>query len=60
MSATTKNTVAKLKKMFPKLSKQQLESFVKKSKGGTGAIVVTRSVAGVIPVRKKRRKKKTT
>ena len=60
MGAKTKSTLEKLKKLFPKLNNKQLSTFIKKSRGGTGAVVVTRSVAGVIPVKRKKKKQKST
>jgi hypothetical protein len=60
MTARTKSTLEKVKKLFPKLDNKQLNAFIKKSKGKTGAIVVTRSVAGVIPVKRKKKKQKRT
>ena len=60
MAAKTKSTLEKLKKLFPKLNNKQLSAFIKKSRGGTGAVVVTRSVAGVIHLKRKKKKQKRT
>ena len=58
MSASDNKMITALSKMYPKLSKAQLTSFVKKKKKPITIASVTKVKVGVVPAKKKTKKKK--
>ena len=59
MSASDNKMITALSKMYPKLSKAQLTAFVKKKKKPITIASVTKVRVGVVPVKKKTKKKKS-
>ncbi len=60
MSASDNKMITALSKMYPKLSKAQLTSFVKKKKKPITIASVTKVKVGIVPIKKKTKKKKKT
>ena len=58
MSASDNKMIAAIAKMYPKLSKAQITSFVKKKKKPVTIASVTKVKVGVVPAKKKTKKKK--
>ena len=58
MSASDNKMITALSKMYPKLSKAQITSFVKKKKKPITIASVTKVKVGVVPAKKKTKKKK--
>ena len=58
MSASDNKMITAITKMYPKLSKAQITSFVKKKKKPVTIASVTKVKVGVVPVKKKTKKKK--
>jgi len=58
MSAADNKMITALSKMYPKLSKAQITAFVKKKKKPVTIASVTKVKVGVVPVKKKTKKKK--
>lgn len=59
MSASDNKMITALSKMYPKLSKAQLTAFVKKKKKPITIASVTKVKIGIVPVKKKTKKKKS-
>ncbi len=59
MSASDNKMITALSKMYPKLSKAQLTAFVKKKKKPITIASVTKVKVGIVPVKKKTKKKKS-
>lgn len=58
MSASDNKMITAIAKMYPKLSKAQITSFVKKKKKPVTIASVTKVKVGVVPAKKKTKKKK--
>ena len=58
MSASDNKMITAIAKMYPKLSKAQITYFVKKKKKPVTIASVTKVKVGVVPVKKKTKKKK--
>jgi len=58
MSASDNKMITAITKMYPKLSKAQITSFVKKKKKPVTIASVTKVKVGVVPAKKKTKKKK--
>ena len=58
MSASDNKMITAISKMYPKLSKAQITSFVKKKKKPVTIASVTKVKVGIVPVKKKPKKKK--
>ena len=59
MSASDNKMITALSKMYPKLSKAKLTAFVKKKKKPITIASVTKVKVGIVPVKKKTKKKKS-
>ena len=59
MSAADNKMITALSKMYPKLSKAQLTAFVKKKKKPITIASVTKVKVGIVPLKKKTKKKKS-
>lgn len=59
MSASDNKMITALSKMYPKLSKAQLTAFVKKKKKPITIASVTKVKVGIVPLKKKTKKKKS-
>lgn len=58
MSASDNKMITAISKMYPKLSKAQITSFVKKKKKPVTIASITKVKVGIVPVKKKPKKKK--
>ena len=58
MSASDNKMITAISKMYPKLSKAQITSFVKKKKKPVTIASITKVKVGIVPVKKKKKKKK--
>ncbi len=59
MSAADNKMITALSKMYPKLSKAQITAFVKKKKKPITIASVTKVKVGIVPLKKKTKKKKS-
>ena len=59
MSASDNKMITAISKMYPKLSKAQITSFVKKKKKPVTIARITKVKVGIVPVKKKKKKKKS-
>ena len=59
MSAADNKMISALSKMYPKLSKAQITAFVKKKKKPITIASVTKVKVGIVPLKKKTKKKKS-
>lgn len=59
MSASDNKMITALSKMYPKLSKAQLTAFVKKKKKPVTIASITKVKVGIVPLKKKTKKKKS-
>lgn len=59
MSAADNKMITALSKMYPKLSKDQITAFVKKKKKPITIASVTKVKVGIVPLKKKTKKKKS-
>jgi hypothetical protein len=59
MSAADNKMITALSKMYPKLSKAQITAFVKKKKKPITIASVTKVKVGIVPWKKKTKKKKS-
>ena len=59
MSASDNKMITAISKMYPKLNKAQITSFVKKKKKPITIASVTKVKVGIVPVKKKTKKKKS-
>lgn len=59
MSASDNKMITALSKMYPKLSKDQITAFVKKKKKPITIASVTKVKVGIVPLKKKTKKKKS-
>ena len=57
MSASDNKMITAISKMYPKLSKAKITAFVKKKKKPVTIASVTKVKVGVIPVKKRKKKK---
>ena len=58
MSASDNKMITAIAKMYPKLNKAQITAFVKKKKKPVTIASVTKLKVGVVPAKKKTKKKK--
>jgi len=56
MSASDNKMITAISKMYPKLSKTQITSFVKKKKKPVTIASVTKVKVGIVPMKKKKKK----
>ena len=56
MSASDNKMITAISKMYPKLSKAQITSFVKKKKKPVTIASITKVKVGIVPVKKKKKK----
>ena len=59
MSASDNKMITAIAKMYPKLSKAQITAFVKKKKKPITIASVTKVKVGIVPLKKKTKKKKS-
>jgi len=59
MSASDNKMITAISKMYPKLNKAQITAFVKKKKKPITIASVTKVKVGIVPVKKKTKKKKS-
>ena len=59
MSAADNKMITALSKMYPKLSKAQITAFVKKKKKPITIASITKVKVGIVPLKKKTKKKKS-
>jgi hypothetical protein len=57
MSASDNKMIEAIAKMYPKLNKTQITSFVKKNKKPVTIASVTKVKVGIVPMKKKKKKK---
>ena len=58
MSASDNKMITAISKMYPKLNKNQITAFVKKKKKPVTIASVTKVKVGIVPAKKKTKKKK--
>jgi len=58
MSASDNKMITAISKMYPKLNKNQITAFVKKKKKPVTIASVTKVKVGIVPAKKKPKKKK--